>query len=168
MDNHAPRLRHYIAQGVKTSRIGWLAEFGFPGGQVDYVREGDKPAIYPTQEAAENEARRVLIESLNSRYAFRDKRELSTKMTGDEFAGALGDVRIPPGEFAMMWGTKQGTVMDWITGAKEVPFPVRWVLALFEKPGAIEFVQRIVAENVTYKPEWLERKRGRAENQEGK
>lgn len=147
---------------------GWHAEFGFPGGVVAFVNDGDEPALYATQTDAENEARRVLVESLNARWSFREKRELSTKMTGDEFAADLAEVDIGPADFAMMWGTKQGKVMDWITGAAEVPFALRWILKLLRLPGAVDMAQKIVAENVTYKPEWLERKRQRAENEEGR
>lgn len=166
MDNNAKTLRRYVAEALPAPGGGYNARFGFPGGTVDYVREGERPAVYADQATAESEARRVLVESLNARWSFREKREISTKMTGDEFAAELGEADIGPGDFAMMWGTKQGRIMDWITGAAEVPFPLRWILPLLRKPGAIDEAQAIVAENVTYKPAWIERKRERAENQE--
>jgi hypothetical protein len=176
MDNNAPTLRRYVAEAVQVPfasqspsppLASWNARFGFPGGVVDFVREGDAPAVYHDQETAENEARRVLVESLNSRMRFSDKREISSKMSGDEFAAELGETGIGPGDFAQMWGTKQGKVMDWITGAGEVPFALRWILPLLRRAGAIEEAQKIVAENISYKPDWIERQRVRAENEEG-
>lgn len=182
MDNNAKILRHFVAEAVAISATmtadygngpevepieAFNAQFGFPGGQVDFVYEGDQPKVYGSEFAAETDARRVLVESLNARYSFRTKREFSSKMTGDEFAADLGELDIMPGDFAQMWGTKQGKVMDWITGAAEVPFALRWILKLLRRPGAIEEAQKIAAENLTYKPAWLERQRSRTENQEG-
>lgn len=169
MDNNAPILRRYVAEAVELHGgwKGWGARFGFPGGSVDWVYDGDSPQVFRSQEDAENAARRVLVESLNSRTRFKDKREISTKMTGDEFAAELAEAGIPLSHFAQMWGTKHDRVVQWIQGEADVPFPLRWVLCLLRKPRAVEEAQAIVAENVSYKPEWLERQRQRVENEEG-
>lgn len=170
MDNNAPILRRYVAEAVAATLPqpgrGFHARFGFPGGVVDFVRNGEAPALYTTARDAENDARLVLFEALNSRQRFGSKRELSSKMTGDEFAAELAETGIPLSDFAMMWGTKQETALAWIQGEKEVPFPLRWVLQLLRDPVAVERVQKIVESNVTYKPEWLERQRQRAENKD--
>ena len=167
IDNNARMLREYVALAEPYHRgRGFVARYGYPGGLSRIVYSGqDQPAVFDTEAAAENEARRVLVESLNSRYRFGSKRDASSKMTGDEFAAELAETGIPLNDFATMWGTKQGTVHDWITGAKEVPFALRWVLRLLRRPGAIEEAQKIVAENTTVKPEWIKRQRQRAENQ---
>ena len=167
MDNNAPVLRHYVAEAVPSLGGTFLARFGFPGGVVDFVLEGNKPSVYRSAAAAENAAARVLVESLNSRQRFGSKRELSSKMTGDEFAAELAETDIPLSDFAQMWGTKQEKVVGWIQGEADVPFPLRWVLRILRRPGAIEEAQKIVAENISYKPAWLERVRQRAENEEG-
>lgn len=174
MDNNAPILRRYVAEAKRLPSIDGVgvryfhAVFGFPGGRVDYVRDAlDTPAVYPDHETAENEARRVLIEALNSRSRFNSKREISTKMTGDEFAAELAETGIPLTDFAQMWGTKQDRVVQWIQGEAEVPFPLRWVLKMLRRPEAVEQARSIVAENVSYKPAWLERRSRLVENEEG-
>lgn len=167
MDNNAPILRRYIAACTRAQGGGFHAIFGFPGGRVDFVMEGDERAHYATQIDAENEARRVLIEALNSRTRFKDKREVSSKMTGDEFAAELAETGIPLSDFAQMWGTKHDRVVQWIQGEAEVPFPLRWILRLLRKPEAVENARAIVAENVSYKPAWLERRSKLVENEEG-
>lgn len=168
VENKTDVLRKYVARAVSTGHpIGFRAEFGFPGGVVAFVLEGDAPEIYLSAEDAENEARRVLVESLNARHHFTSRNSISRKLTGDEFAHELGLTDIYPGEWATMWGTKQDRVMQQIEGVAEVPFAARWILPVLRSfPAALAMAQKIVEENTTMKPEWLERKRQAAENEE--
>ncbi|MBX3579890.1 MAG: hypothetical protein KF723_22030 [Rhizobiaceae bacterium] len=161
--------RTYVARAVENEAgKGWLAEFGYPGVPVDYVLDDEQPAVYATKEAAELMALRVLRDSLNARKTFGDRREISRKLTGDEFAHELGLTDIFPSEWATMWGTKQDRVMQQIEGVQEVPFAARWILPVLRKfPGALEYAQKIVAEHTSIKPEWLERRRQRVESEGG-
>lgn len=160
--------RTYVASPVENPEgEGWLAEFGYPGVPVAFVLEGDAPAVYATESEAELMALRVLRDALNARKLFKDRKEISRKLTGDEFAHELGLTDIFPGEWATMWGTKQDRVMQQIEGVQEVPFAARWILPVLRKfPGALEYAQKIVAENTSIKPEWLERRRQRVEGEE--
>jgi hypothetical protein len=162
--------RTYVARAVENPEgEGWLAEFGYPGVQVDFVEFDGDPAIHMTAEAAELVALRALRDSLNARHLIKERKEISRKLTGDEFAHELGLTDIFPSEWATMWGTKQDTVMQQIEGTKEVPFAARWILPVLRRfPGAISYAQKIVAENTSIKPEWLERGRQRAESEEGR
>jgi hypothetical protein len=161
--------RSYVARAVENDKgNGWLAQFGYPGVSLAYVLEGDEPAVYASEIEAELMALRVLRDSLNARKTFGDRREISRKLTGDEFAHELALTDIFPGEWATMWGTKQDRVMQQIEGVQEVPFAVRWILPVLRRfPGALEYAQKIVAENTSIKPEWLERRRQRVESEEG-
>lgn len=160
--------RTYVARAVENPEgEGWLAEFGYPGVMIDYfVFDGD-PAIFMTKDEAEFTALRALRDTLNARGSFREsRRDISQKLTGDQFAQELGLTDITPSEWATMWGTKQDRVMQQIEGVQEVPFAARWILPVLRKfPGALEYAQKIVAENTTVKPEWLERRRQRAESE---
>ena len=157
----------YIARGVESEDgDGWIAEYGFPGGYIRAVLDGADPVLFVTKDDAEIAAHRVLVASLNSRPRINNRKEISRKLSGDEFAHELGLTDIFPGEWATMWGTKQDRVMQQIEGVQEVPFAARWILPVLRKfPGALEYAQKIVAENTSVKPEWLERRPQRVESE---
>jgi len=117
------------------------------------------PQVFPTEAAAEAEARRVLFEALNTRNEIKKrantKPEISIKMTGDEFAVALAEAEIDPKDIAQMWGTSVERIISWLEGEQDVPFPLRWVLPLLRLPGAKELAMGIVEANVNFKPKWL-------------
>lgn len=164
-----PILRRHVAEGVANrDGVGFVARYGFPGGAMRtvFVEEG-QPAIFRTREAAENEARRVLVESLNRRELSNSRDTISEKMTANEFAAALAETGISPSAFADLWGTKPSNVMDWISGAKEVPFAMRWVLDLLEDEENREEAIRISTAHTRMKPEEVERRRRLAENKGG-
>lgn len=173
IDNRAPIWRTYVARAEENDRgRGFVGKYAFPGGslRVVYAAGTNTPDTFATAEAAENEARRVLVESLNARYRDSASRNsVSRKLTGDEFAIELAAADITASEWAQMWGTKQDTVVAQIQGEKDVPFAARWILpVLRDSPRILATAQNIVAENTTIKPEWIERKRKRVENQEAK
>lgn len=167
MSDDTKPARQMIARAIDARGGGYLAEFAYPGVYLHLVHgPDDKPVVYATAADAEFHALRMLRDTYNSRTRrTSSRRDESVKWTADEFAYELGLADIAPDDWATMWGTKQGRVMEQLQGLLDVPFPVRWILPVLRAfPEALAMAQKIVAENTSVKPGWLERKRRSAEN----
>jgi DNA-binding transcriptional regulator YiaG len=101
------------------------------------------PEVFTGQREAEAEARRVLFNMLNSgpprETATKDKLAAYEKLTGPEFAVLLSEIDVSPTWFAFIMATNYPRVMDWISGAQDVPHTARVLLEIFKRhPEAID------------------------------
>ena len=63
--------------------------------------------------------------------------------SAEEFAAELAETGLQPGEWARLWGSKPDNVLAWLSGERDVPFPIRWVLPVLRIPGALATAVRI-------------------------
>jgi len=137
----------YVAEAVE-DKIGrrYLAKWASPGRIPEYVVSDGKFELFDTQKEAEDRAREVMFNTLNDvrrdPNTVRINREAGVgthqrvkpvKMTSAELSIAMRDAQIAPNDLAYLWGTAHDRVIGWMQGADQVPFPIRWALALLKE-----------------------------------
>lgn len=150
----------YIAKAKPNPRgSGYVAQFAPPGLIPRIVEDSatGRPSVFTTEREAETEARRVLFNMLTSgpprENVTKDRLAAYEKLTGAEFAVLLAENEISPTWFAFIMATNYQRVMDWISGAHDIPHTARVMLEIFKRhPGAIdsadEVTRSVAAERV--------------------
>lgn len=146
--NTSKPARSFIAHAVPNPATGsgFIAEWAAPGMTPRTVLDtaSGLPSEFQTEREAEAEARRVLFNVLNG--GFRDKNKLAAydKLTGPELAVLLAENDVSPTWFAFIMATNYARVMDWISGAQDVPHNARVLLEIFKRhPGAADTADEV-------------------------
>lgn len=138
----------YVAEAIPTSGGKFYARFAPPGLVPRIVEDAfsRKPAEFETAREATAEARRVLFEALNSapRETSKSKLAAYAKLSGPEFAVLLAEVDISPTFLAFIMATNYQRVLDWISGAQDVPHTARVLLEIFKhNPEALDIAEAV-------------------------
>jgi DNA-binding transcriptional regulator YiaG len=138
--------KSYVANAIPNPNgDGYLAQFAPPGliPRIVLNSADNSPAVFSRERLAEAEARRVLFNMLNSgpprESVTKDKLAAYQKLTGPEFAILLAEIDVSPTWLAFIMATNYQRVMDWISGAQDVPHTARVILEIFKRhPEAID------------------------------
>lgn len=134
---------------------GFAAQWAAPGLVPDwvYVRNGEEIQQYTSHESAVIDARRVVIETLNSRLRWRPIHRSIERMSAIDLSEALLYLELSPGAFAAIRGQPQNRVMKWLDGEEAIPHDVRVMVALMKLPGGVELASRTTREVTTNLPD---------------
>jgi DNA-binding transcriptional regulator YiaG len=157
--NEPKPARRFVAQAIPFGSK-FMAQWAAPGMIPNYVDDGGSAKIYEEAGAAEDDARRILFEALNSgihRDPSRSKLAAYEKMTGPELAVALADLDVSPTWFAFIMATNYQRVIDWMTGAQDIPHTVRVMIEIFKRdPAAMDAAEAttraVASERVRHPP----------------
>lgn len=149
--------RRYVAQAAPYGKR-FAARFAVPGSLIAHVRDDDGHVIdFATEEEAEVEAVKALIEELNSAEAeellnaTRRTNKLR-RLTGPELAVKLAELDMDETFLAYIYGVADGQAKAWIDQGN-VPHGVTVLLAIFEKLPVTIDIAEAITEAMTVKEE---------------